>query len=134
MLHEPLGAHYQRYLVTFLVAGSLVLLLGNWVADVAIRSGTVHPMRVLWMFAGARIVGVLCIGISAVLNVILGLVILVAVFLAFTAIWTDVLWYRSVGFSSVYTKQITTRVLLFFSAAITAEPGLGRIARLTFHE
>ncbi|WP_285570369.1 UPF0182 family membrane protein [Actinoallomurus iriomotensis] len=52
------------------------------------------------------------------LPVILTLVILVAAFLAFTAIWTDVLWYRSVGFSSVYTKQITTRVLLFFSGGL----------------
>jgi uncharacterized membrane protein (UPF0182 family) len=53
-----------------------------------------------------------------VVPVIVVLVILVAVFLAFTAIWTDVLWYRSVGFSSVYTKQITTRVLLFFAAGL----------------
>ena len=52
------------------------------------------------------------------LPVIVVLVILVAAFLAFTAIWTDVLWYRSVGFSSVYTKQIATRVLLFFSAGL----------------
>jgi uncharacterized membrane protein (UPF0182 family) len=52
------------------------------------------------------------------LPVIVILVILVALFLAFTAIWTDVLWYRSVGFSSVYTKQITTRALLFFSAGL----------------
>jgi uncharacterized membrane protein (UPF0182 family) len=52
------------------------------------------------------------------LPVIVTLVILVALFLAFTAVWTDVLWYRSVGFSSVYTKQITTRVVLFFSAGL----------------
>ncbi|MGH3380321.1 MAG: UPF0182 family protein [Actinoallomurus sp.] len=52
------------------------------------------------------------------LPVIVILVILVAIFLAFTAIWTDVLWYRSVGFSSVYTKQITTRVLLFFAGGL----------------
>ncbi|MCW2948753.1 MAG: hypothetical protein JWR24_5470 [Actinoallomurus sp.] len=52
------------------------------------------------------------------LPVVVTLVILVALFLAFTAIWTDVLWYRSVGFSSVYTKQITTRVLLFFGAGL----------------
>jgi uncharacterized membrane protein (UPF0182 family) len=52
------------------------------------------------------------------LPVIVILVILVAVFLAFTAVWTDMLWYRSVGFSSVYTKQLTTRVVLFFSAGL----------------
>ena len=50
--------------------------------------------------------------------VIVILVIFVAVFLAFTAVWTDVLWYRSVGFSSVYSKQLTTRVILFFSAGL----------------
>jgi uncharacterized protein len=52
------------------------------------------------------------------LPVIVVLVILVVAFLAFTSIWTDLLWYRSVGFSSVYTKQITTRVLLFFAAGL----------------
>jgi uncharacterized protein len=50
--------------------------------------------------------------------VIVVLVVLVALFLAFSAIWTDLLWYRSVGFSSVYTKRITTSVLLFFGAAL----------------
>jgi uncharacterized protein len=53
-----------------------------------------------------------------IVPVIVILVVLVAVSLAFTAIWTDVLWYRSVGFSSVYTKQITTRVLLFFAGGL----------------
>jgi uncharacterized protein len=50
--------------------------------------------------------------------VIMILVVLVVVFLAFTAVWTDMLWYRSVGFSSVYTKQLVTRVVLFFSAGL----------------
>jgi uncharacterized membrane protein (UPF0182 family) len=57
--------------------------------------------------------------------VIVVLVIVVVVFLAFTAIWTDVLWYRSVGFSSVYTEQITTRVLLFFAAGLIMVALLG---------
>jgi uncharacterized membrane protein (UPF0182 family) len=51
-------------------------------------------------------------------RVLVVLAILVALFVAFTAIWTDVLWYRSVGFSSVYTKQITTRVTLFLCAGV----------------
>jgi len=46
------------------------------------------------------------------------LIVLVVVFLAFAGIWTDLLWYRSVGFSSVYTKRITTSVLLFFGGAL----------------
>lgn len=53
-----------------------------------------------------------------ILPVVVILIVLVAVFLAFTAIWTDLLWYRSVGFSSVYTKRITTSVLLFFGGAL----------------
>ncbi|GAB3985425.1 UPF0182 family protein [Actinoallomurus acanthiterrae] len=52
------------------------------------------------------------------LRVIVILAILVALFIAFTAIWTDVLWYRSVGFSSVYTKQLTTRLTLFLCAGV----------------
>ncbi len=50
--------------------------------------------------------------------VIVVLVILVALFLAFTAVWTDMLWYRSLGFSSVYTTQLTTRALLFLGGGL----------------
>ena len=31
----------------------------------------------------------------------------------FTGIWTDRLWFRSVDYSSVFTKMLGTRVLLF---------------------
>ncbi len=43
-------------------------------------------------------------------------VVLVAGFFlvsVFTGIWTDRLWFRSVDFSSVFTKMLSTRVLLF---------------------
>ena len=42
-------------------------------------------------------------------------VLVVAFFLVsvFTGIWTDRLWFRSVDYSSVFTKMISTRVLLF---------------------
>ena len=43
-------------------------------------------------------------------------VILVAGFFIasiFTGIWTDRLWFRSLGYSDVYTKVLGTRVLLF---------------------
>jgi uncharacterized protein len=46
------------------------------------------------------------------------LAVLVVLFLVFTAMWTDLLWYRSVGFSSVYTTQLWTKVLLFIGAGI----------------
>ena len=38
---------------------------------------------------------------------------LLVLFVAFTGYYTEWLWYRSLGFSSVFTKQLTTRVLLF---------------------
>jgi uncharacterized protein len=43
-------------------------------------------------------------------------IVLVAVFFAvsvFTGIWTDRLWFQSVDYSSVFTKLLGTRVLLF---------------------
>ncbi|HET6624775.1 MAG TPA: UPF0182 family protein [Nocardioidaceae bacterium] len=43
-------------------------------------------------------------------------IVLVAAFFlvsVFTGIWTDRLWFRSVDFSSVFTKMLSTRVLLF---------------------
>jgi uncharacterized protein len=46
------------------------------------------------------------------------LAVLVILFLVFTGIWTDLLWYRSVGSSSVYTTQLWTRVLLFVGAGL----------------
>ncbi|MCW2886751.1 MAG: uncharacterized protein QOE54_6381 [Streptosporangiaceae bacterium] len=46
------------------------------------------------------------------------LAVLLVLFLVFTAIYTDLLWYRSVGFSSVYTTQLRTKVLLFIGAGI----------------
>ena len=42
----------------------------------------------------------------------------------FTGVWTDRLWFQSVGYSSVFTKVLTTRVVLFvvlgvvFAAAV----------------
>ncbi|MCW2898409.1 MAG: hypothetical protein JWO67_674 [Streptosporangiaceae bacterium] len=46
------------------------------------------------------------------------LAVAIVVFLVFTAIWTDLLWYRSVGFSSVYSSELWTRVLLFVGAGL----------------
>ena len=42
-------------------------------------------------------------------------VLVVAFFLisVFTGIWTDRLWFRSVDYSAVFTKMLSTRVLLF---------------------
>ncbi|GAA2094665.1 UPF0182 family protein [Actinomadura alba] len=46
------------------------------------------------------------------------LAVVVVLFLVFTSIWTDLLWYRSIGFSSVYSTELWTRVLLFVSAGV----------------
>ncbi|QNN51785.1 UPF0182 family protein [Nocardioides mesophilus] len=47
---------------------------------------------------------------------VLTAIILVALFFlasVFTGVWTDRLWFRSLGYSSVFTKVLGTRVLLF---------------------
>lgn len=45
--------------------------------------------------------------------VIIAVVLAVVLFIMFTSIWTDLLWYRSVGYASVFTTEVVTRVLLF---------------------
>ena len=49
---------------------------------------------------------------------LVAIAVLIVFFLVFTGIWTDLLWYRSVGFSSVYTTQLRTSVLLFVAAGL----------------
>jgi uncharacterized membrane protein (UPF0182 family) len=39
-------------------------------------------------------------------------------FLVFSGIWTELLWYRSVGYSSVYSRQLWTKLMLFFGAGL----------------
>ena len=66
------------------------------------------------------------------------LAVLFILFQFFTGIWTDVLWYRSVGFSQVFTTQLTTRLILFFlfgllmAGAIVANVLIGYRVRPTF--
>lgn len=45
--------------------------------------------------------------------VIIAVLLVVVLFLIFTTIWTDLLWYRAIGYASVFTTQVVTRVLLF---------------------
>ena len=42
------------------------------------------------------------------------LAVLAIAFVGFTGFYTDLLWFRSVGFSSVFTTQLFTRIGLFF--------------------
>jgi uncharacterized protein len=53
------------------------------------------------------------------------LAVLVLLFLVFTSVWTDLLWYRSVGFSAVYTTQLQTKVLLFLGAGLLVALAVG---------
>jgi uncharacterized membrane protein (UPF0182 family) len=46
------------------------------------------------------------------------LAVLIAAFLIFTETWTDLLWYRSLGYSSVYTTELWTRAGLFAGAGL----------------
>ncbi|WP_328593888.1 UPF0182 family membrane protein [Actinomadura macrotermitis] len=52
------------------------------------------------------------------LPVLVTLAVLLIAFMVFTAIWTDLLWYRSVGFSSVYTTRLLARTVLFAGAGL----------------
>ncbi|HEY7486339.1 MAG TPA: UPF0182 family protein [Streptosporangiaceae bacterium] len=52
------------------------------------------------------------------LPTVVGVVALFILFLVFSGIWTELLWYRSVGFSSVYTRELWTKLLLFFGAGL----------------
>ncbi|WP_254185442.1 UPF0182 family membrane protein [Nocardioides panacis] len=49
------------------------------------------------------------------------IVLVVAFFLVsvFTGVWTDRLWFRSVGYSGVFTKVLGTKVLLFLVFGLT---------------
>ncbi|MGI5167651.1 UPF0182 family protein [Spirillospora sp. CA-253888] len=51
-----------------------------------------------------------------VLPVLVTLAVLLIAFMVFTAVWTNLLWYRSVGFSSVYTTELWAKVVLFLGA------------------
>jgi uncharacterized membrane protein (UPF0182 family) len=52
------------------------------------------------------------------LPVAIVLAVVVILFLVFSGIWTDLLWYRSVDSSSVYTTQLRTKVLLFVGSGL----------------
>jgi uncharacterized protein len=52
--------------------------------------------------------------------IIVAVVCLIALFVVLTilkSLYLDLLWFRSVGYSSVYTTRITTRIWLFFAGA-----------------
>ncbi|MQA06795.1 MAG: UPF0182 family protein [Streptosporangiales bacterium] len=45
-------------------------------------------------------------------------VVVVILFLVFTRIYTNVLWYQSIGFSGIYSTLIATRIGLFVAGAV----------------
>lgn len=49
---------------------------------------------------------------------VLAVVVLIAVVSVYVSLYTDLLWYRSIGFSSVFSRRLTTQVLLFFVFAV----------------
>ncbi|WP_021593929.1 UPF0182 family protein [Actinomadura welshii] len=52
------------------------------------------------------------------LPVLVALAVLLVAFMVLTAMYTDLLWYRSIGFSSVYTTQLQAKLVLFFGAGL----------------
>ncbi|TDD32870.1 UPF0182 family protein [Actinomadura sp. KC06] len=53
-----------------------------------------------------------------VLPSLVTLAVLLIAFMVFTATYTNLLWYDSIGFSKVYTTQLQARVALFFGAGL----------------
>ncbi len=51
---------------------------------------------------------------------LLVLVVLAALVSTLAGFWTDLLWYRSVGFSSVFTTRLLTQLLLFVIGLVVA--------------
>ncbi|MEU9024037.1 UPF0182 family protein [Actinomadura sp. NPDC048394] len=52
------------------------------------------------------------------LPVLVALAFLLVAFLVFTAVYTNLLWYRSVGFSKVYTTQLRAEAVLFAGSGL----------------
>ncbi|QFG25057.1 UPF0182 family protein [Actinomadura sp. WMMB 499] len=52
------------------------------------------------------------------LPVLVALAVLLVAFMVFTAFYTDLLWYRSIGFEGVFTTQLQARAVLFFGAGL----------------
>ncbi|TDB93289.1 UPF0182 family protein [Actinomadura sp. 7K534] len=52
------------------------------------------------------------------LPILVVLAVLLTVFLVFTSVYTNLLWYRSIGFSDVYRTQLQAKVVLFFGAGL----------------
>ncbi|TYB46765.1 UPF0182 family protein [Actinomadura chibensis] len=52
------------------------------------------------------------------LPALVALAVLLVAFMVFTAVYTNVLWYDSIGFSEVYTTQLQAKVVLFFGAGL----------------
>lgn len=50
----------------------------------------------------------------AVLPTIVVIALLLGIFGLFTNFYTELLWFRSVGFAEVFTTQLTTKIFLFF--------------------
>ncbi|MFD0850712.1 UPF0182 family protein, partial [Actinomadura adrarensis] len=44
------------------------------------------------------------------------LAVLLVAFMLFTSVWTNLLWYRSVDFASVYTTELWAKILLFIGS------------------
>ncbi|WP_341770627.1 UPF0182 family protein [Actinomadura rubrisoli] len=52
------------------------------------------------------------------LPVLVALAAVLIAYMVFTSIYTNLLWYRSVGFSEVYTTQLQAKVVLFFGSGL----------------
>src|SRR3954464_10285301 len=70
----------------------------------------------------------------ALIGTIIVLVLAFFMISVFTGVWTDRLWFRSVGFSEVFSKVLGTRVLLFvvFGLLMAAAVGANVVVAYRF--
>jgi len=53
-----------------------------------------------------------------IVGIVVGIIVLLILIGVYVSLYTDLLWFRSVGFSTVFTRRLTTQVLLFFVFAV----------------
>jgi uncharacterized membrane protein (UPF0182 family) len=53
-----------------------------------------------------------------ILGIVVAIIVLLVLIGVYVSLYTDLLWFRSVGYSTVFTRRLTTQVLLFFMFAI----------------
>ncbi len=69
---------------------------------------------------------------SALVLTLISVVVLVGLFVLFTSVYTEVLWFNQIGFADVFWTEIWTRVALFAIAAVVMAAAVWLSVRLAW--